>query len=355
MSAQTAPPSPNENLTINEAIQRFLRYQSGNLRPSTLRNYRSACRRLQEYLIGAGADAASPSPRLPPDSTQLSALTADHLIGITQWLHQKGLSINSRATYLSALQNLVNYLFREGLFLLDARQYERLRSSFKDARKGARRNLPYVPGHRAIDQMLVFIRQQPVPTSSVPSEQRRHELRKLRDIAIFEMLSDLGLRPHELVALQRENLDSERQELVVQVTKSKESRKLAVSDQSWSDVRAYLEARQDAATGRSVLTLPLFANHSRRIGKQIAPISTRMVRFLAQKYARLAEIETRLTPYGLRHQAGTDFWEETGDIILVRDYLGHQNVATAQIYVKVSNNAVNDALREMRRNKARKS
>jgi site-specific recombinase XerD len=172
---------------------------------------------------------------------------------------------------------------------------------------------------------------------------------------MFEVLRDLGLRPHELVALQRDNLDGERQELVVKVTKSKESRKLAVGDQPWSDIGAYLEARQDAATGHSLLNLPLFANHSRRIGDQIAPISTRMVRWLAQKYVRLAEIESRLTPYGLRHQAGTDFWEETGDIILVRDYLGHQNVATAQIYVKVSNNAVNDALREMRRNRARKS
>jgi site-specific recombinase XerD len=155
--------------------------------------------------------------------------------------------------------------------------------------------------------------------------------------------------------LRRENLDGERQEMVVQVTKSKESRKLAVSDQSWSDVRSYLEARQDAATGHSLLDLPLFANHSRRVGDQVIPISTRMVRWLAQKYVRLAEIEIRLTPYGLRHQAATDFWEETGDLILVRDYLGHQDVATAQIYVKVSNNAVNDALREMRRNEARKS
>jgi site-specific recombinase XerD len=356
MSTFQTPPSPttgvNGKPTINEAIRCFLSYQRGNLRPSTLRNYRSACRRLQEYLDGSDLDDA-PAPRLPPDSTPLSALTADHLIGMAQWLHQRGLSANSKATYLSALQNLVSYLFREGLLLLDARQYERLRSAFKDARKGARRKLPYIPGQQAIDQLLAYIRQQPLPGGGAPSERRRHELRKLRDVAMFELLRDLALRPQELVALRRGNLDGERQELVIEETKSKEGRRLAAGDRAWDDVGAYLEARQDGANGRALRALPVFANHSRRAGPQPAPISTRMVRWLAQKYARLAEIEVRLTPYGLRHQAATDFWEATGDLVLVRDYLGHQDVATTQIYVKVSNSAVNDALREMRENARR--
>ncbi len=339
------PPSPTPtSVTVAQAIESYLHYQEANVEKSTLRNYRSACRRLLEYL----KDDALPYPSLSFEAP-LATLTADRLIGIPHWLYARGLSPNSRATYLSALHNLVSYWFRESLLLLNAQQYERLKAAFKDGRKGARRKLPHIPGNDAIDQMLAFIYQQTVDGDEQSKRYRRRKLRRLRDIAIFELLRDLGLRPQELVALQRKSLDKERRQLVIEITKSKEGRRLAVADRAWEAIAAYLEARQDKGALRTLGALPLFAKHSRKAGNQVTAISTRMVRLLAQKYVRDANVEVALTPYSLRHQAGTDFWEHTGNVILVRDFLGHQDVGTTQIYVKVGNTAVNAALKEARK------
>jgi site-specific recombinase XerD len=306
-----------------------------------LRNYSSACRRLLEYL----SDDTPSCPALSSDAP-LAALSADQLIGIPQWLFDKGLSANSRATYLSALHNVVSYFFREELLLLDAQQYERLKAAFKDGRKGARRKLPYVPGHSAIDQLLDFIRRQTIDEEDTESRRyRRRKLRQLRDIAMFALLRDLGLRPQELVDLRRENLDRDRQELIVEKTKSKQGRRLAVGDETWAYIWAYLDARRDKGTNKQLRELPLLSAHSRRFGDQVKPVTTRAVRLLAQQYVQKADVEVILTPYSLRHQAGTDFWEETGDIVLVRDFLGHEDVSTSQIYVKVGNTDVNKALR----------
>ncbi len=346
------PPSPTmTTITIALAIESYLNYQRVNVRKSTLKNYRSACRRLLEYLEAG----TPPHPSLAPDAP-LADLTVEHLMSFPLWLfdkplHQddeKTLSANSRATYLSALHNLVSYWFREGLLPLDAQQYERLKATFKDGRKGARRKLPYAPGNSAIDQLLNYIRGQSIDEEDKESlRYRRRNLRKLRDIAMFALLRDLGLRPQELVALQRKSLDEDNQELRIEETKSKQSRNLIVGDETWGDIMAYLEARQDTGSKKDKLALPLFSPHSRRrYGDQPRHLTTRAIRKMARQYVQKADVPVDLTPYSLRHQAGTDFWKQTGDLILVRDFLGHQGVSTSQVYVKVGNTDVNRALRE---------
>ena len=48
-------------------------------------------------------------------------------------------------------------------------------------------------------------------------------------------------------------------------------------------------------------------------------------------------IDKHITPHKMRSTCGVNLYEATGDILLVKDQLHHQNVETTKIYVGVSN------------------
>jgi integrase/recombinase XerC len=52
--------------------------------------------------------------------------------------------------------------------------------------------------------------------------------------------------------------------------------------------------------------------------------------------------------HSLRHRAATDLHDDTKDLLLVRDLLGHQSSATTEIYVQTRRDALWDAMRRRR-------
>ena len=61
-------------------------------------------------------------------------------------------------------------------------------------------------------------------------------------------------------------------------------------------------------------------------------MTTRSVENLVKKYARMAVPNKKITPHKLRSTYGTALYRETGDIRLVADVLGHENVNTTIDY-----------------------
>jgi integrase len=53
---------------------------------------------------------------------------------------------------------------------------------------------------------------------------------------------------------------------------------------------------------------------------------------LVKKYARMAVPNKKITPHKLRSTYGTALYRETGDIRLVADVLGHENINTTIDY-----------------------
>ena len=59
-------------------------------------------------------------------------------------------------------------------------------------------------------------------------------------------------------------------------------------------------------------------------------ISVRAVENLVKKYSKLVTNLKNITPHKLRSTYGTALYRETGDIYLVADVLGHQDVNTTR-------------------------
>lgn len=92
----------------------------------------------------------------------------------------------------------------------------------------------------------------------------------------------------------------------------------------------YLKSRTDKPTGSS----PLFvATGNRSGGKRLA---TTTISTMLKKAMQQAGFDSeRLTAHSLRHTAGTNVQELTGNIYLTQRYMRHSNPATTEIYLHV--------------------
>lgn len=92
----------------------------------------------------------------------------------------------------------------------------------------------------------------------------------------------------------------------------------------------YLKSRKDNPTGNS----PLFvATGNRSGGKRLA--TTTISTMLKRAMQEAGFNSERLTAHSLRHTAGTNVQELTGNIYLTQRYMRHSNPATTEIYLHV--------------------
>ena len=150
----------------------------------------------------------------------------------------------------------------------------------------------------------------------------------LRDRAILDVLYSGGLRVSELVGLNLESVDTRRKEMLVWGKGAKE-RIALLGKPAMAALRTYVEQGRPRLL-RGKVTNALFLN---RFGDRL---TTRSVMNIVRKYSRLAGLAKRVTPHTLRHSFATHLLDGGADLRSVQELLGHERLATTQIYTHVS-------------------
>ncbi len=148
-----------------------------------------------------------------------------------------------------------------------------------------------------------------------------HSRTRLRDIAIFTLFLTTGIRISELCALDVSDVDIDGRSFKV-LRKGGNESILYFGDETAKALDAYLEQRKSQADYS--LASPLF------LSLQQKRISVRAMQMLSQKYARIAVPLKNISPHKLRSTYGTLLYQNTGDIYLVADVLGHKDVNTTR-------------------------
>ena len=138
-----------------------------------------------------------------------------------------------------------------------------------------------------------------------------YEKTKLRDLAIVTLLLGTGIRVSECVGLDVEDIDF-RNNGIRLIRKGGSEMVVYFGPEVEKALKDYLEARKAIS--------PL---EGQRIGVQA-------VENLVKKYARAITTTKKITPHKLRSTYGTTLYQETGDIYLVADVLGHKDVNTTK-------------------------
>ena len=141
-----------------------------------------------------------------------------------------------------------------------------------------------------------------------------YEKTKLRDLAIVTLLLGTGIRVSECVGLDVEDIDF-RNNGIRLIRKGGSEMEKALKD--------YLEARKAISPLEGHEHALFYSTQRKRIGVQA-------VENLVKKYARAITTTKKITPHKLRSTYGTTLYQETGDIYLVADVLGHKDVNTTK-------------------------
>ena len=312
-------------MTGPEALHRFLRsLEARDLSPETRRSYATTVAAYLDWLSARDVDWRSPG------RSTLRAYLAELGEGRTK---------TSVAQRLAALRSFHRYCARAGLAPGDpwgAVATPRLP-----------RRLPKVLEVEQIEALLAVIDDDLVAaeTGTSPTARRDPDLARaiaLRDRALVETAYAAGLRISELAAADLGSLDLGRGELRV-LGKGRKERIGLLGRPAREALADYL------ADGRPVLLdradplaeppTAVFLNHHG------GALGVRGLRIRLDRLCRLAGLPEGVSPHTLRHSFATHLLDGGADLRVVQELLGHESLATTQVYTHVSPARLRDAYR----------
>ncbi len=155
----------------------------------------------------------------------------------------------------------------------------------------------------------------------------------LRDVAIIETAYAAGLRISELASLTVSSIDLRRGEVRV-IGKGNKERVSLLGRPAREALRRYLETGRPELLARSkeprTSEPVLFLNHHG------TPLGVRGLRWRLEKLCDAAGLPESVSPHTLRHSFATHLLDGGADLRIVQELLGHESLATTQVYTHVS-------------------
>lgn len=149
-----------------------------------------------------------------------------------------------------------------------------------------------------------------------------HEKTKVRDVALLTLLLGTGIRVSECVGLDIQDVDFDNMGIKVRRKGGYEDI-VYFGEEVNSALLSYVEQRKHV--------IPLTGHENALfLSLQNRRLNVKSVENLVKKYAQLVNNLKNITPHKLRSTYGTTLYQETGDIYLVADVLGHKDVNTTR-------------------------
>lgn len=152
------------------------------------------------------------------------------------------------------------------------------------------------------------------------TQKARHKKMQKRDLAIMTLFLGTGMRISEVVGINIEHLNFNENSVLI-TRKGGDTALIYFGDEVLEALLNYMEERKEIITEEENTALFL-SNQCRRI-------SLRQVQILVKKYSESVTAK-KITPHKLRSTFGTNLYNETKDINIVANVLGHKTIETTQ-------------------------
>lgn len=282
---ESAPPDPDTEL--GRLVQGFLEHLAARRSPHTVRSYGTDLAQLCLHLRGR--------PDFRAEALQ-------------SYLRTYGISSVTRARKLATLRTFFRHLKSLGVVGTDP-------TEFLDA-PYRRRRLPKAVSQPQIDDLF---------------DQPDRSRTPLRDRALLELMYGAGLRAAEVVGLDRTDFDLDDCSARVRGKGNKE-RIVVFGDVCRDALARYWDAEwvPPAVAGSGDPRSPAFTNPSGR------RLTTRTVQNVVKRWALAAGLPPETSPHKLRHSFATHLLDGGADLKTVQQLLGHESLATTQVYTHIS-------------------
>ena len=151
----------------------------------------------------------------------------------------------------------------------------------------------------------------------------RTDFQRYRDRAILEVLYASGIRRAEVASLDLADADLERRVMRV-IGKGNKERTVLINRAAADAMRAYLGYR------------PRTSDPAFFVGRRGQRLGVRAIWEIVKTFERLSGLSIRATPHVMRHSFATHLLENGADLMTIKELLGHESLATTQIYTNVS-------------------
>lgn len=268
---------------------------------------------------------------------------SEHIARFADWIGAFRSPHTVRA-YVSDLEQLE--AFTEGKFQFDGETLERFFRGLKISPKSRARKIATLRSFAKFLLQSGEIRHD--PTAMLEAPMRRKSLPKvlsqqqvealldqvsvtktpIRDRVVMELLYSAGLRASEVVSVCSADIDLKSQTLMVKGKGSKE-RVCVFGNSCREAIESYLRVRR-IPVGQLPIPKELVLNQS---GK---PITTRTVQNIVKRWCVQSGLPAEISPHTLRHSFATHLLDGGAGLKTVQQLLGHESLATTQIYTHVS-------------------
>jgi site-specific recombinase XerD len=310
-AAGTRADAPDSEVAAAAPLDRFLlSLRAKDASEHTLRSYATAVGAYLDWLAERGADWRSPV------RTDLRAYLAK-LVG-----SGARTSVSQR---LAAIRSFHRFAARSGIAAGDPW------GSIATPRLP--RRLPRVLEVDQIERLLAVVEED----ERAASAGRRRDpalglALAVRDRAVIEVAYAAGLRISELAAAVLSAVDLRRGEIRV-FGKGRKERVGLLGRPAVAALEAYLETSRPELEARrtdAVRSDAVFLNSDGR------PIGVRGLRGRIDRLCRRAGLPEGVSPHTLRHSFATHLLDGGADLRVVQELLGHESLATTQVYTHVS-------------------
>jgi len=152
-----------------------------------------------------------------------------------------------------------------------------------------------------------------------------------RNKAILELLYSSGLRITELTSLELSNVDLD--DCLVRVMgKGSKERIIPLGDYAVNALKDYIENYRGLLNKKN--SASVFLNN------RGTSISRQFIFKTIKEQCMKKGIKRNVSPHTLRHSFATHLLKNGADLRIIQELLGHENLATTQIYTHLSNEAL---------------
>ncbi|HHY37350.1 MAG TPA: site-specific integrase [Clostridia bacterium] len=278
-----------------------------NMSPNTIKSYRDTFRLFIMF--------CRDEKKIRPESLSLAMVTDKVVCEFLDWLEkERQCGISTRNQRLAGLRAFFRYLQAEvpdGLFMFQKILHIK-------PKKGFRRPVNYLSAE-ALKEVLA----QPDATTS----------NGRRDLALMALLYDTGARVQEIIDLSVRDIRLEEPATVTLTGKGRRTRCVPLMSKTRNIVEAYL--REQQLLGKTAcLDRPVFFN---RQGKRLTRAGVAYIvrkHFAKAKQDENALFPDSVSPHVFRHTKAMHLVQANVNLIYIRDFLGHTNVTTTEIYAR---------------------
>lgn len=216
-----------------------------------------------------------------------------------------------KARKLSALRSFYNYFFENELI-------EKNTAALVPLPKRHEKEIIRLEPN----EVAILLDQVEAGSKLTKKELEYHKKTKVRDVALLTLLLGTGIRVSECVGLDISDINFDVGGIKIRRKGGYEAI-IYFGDEVETALLDYLEEREKIIPEKGHENALFLSLQNRRM-------AVRSVENLVKKYASRVTTLKKITPHKLRSTYGTTLYQETGDIYLVADVLGHKDVNTTR-------------------------